>query len=462
MTSTLATHPEVATNLNVLTAWIEAQMAYSGQPGLSIGIGYDQELIWAKGFGVANLDDETPATPDTIYRCASITKLFTATSIMQLRDAGKLQLDDPITQYLPWFSVSSEFADAPPITIRHLLTHTSGLPREAAFPYWIDSKFPTAEQVRDALPGQSAALPTEHKWKYSNLALTLAGEIVAAISGQPYPDYVREHVLEPLGMESTFIEAIPPDHERLATGYGRRLPDGSRAISPYTDCRGITPAANLASTVTDLARFAMLQLRGGPAVGAQILRGSTLREMKRIHWLQEDWQAGWGLGFYIWRHGDKTYTGHGGALQGYRTDMQVCPADKTFAIVLTNADDGNPLSYMTKIFDWVFPAICKAVAPEPEKVDTTGWQRYVGKYRNVWGDSQVLIYNEKLVVIDPSLPEPMLGMTTLTPVAEHTFRMDSKSGYGAHGELMVFELDDSGTVTRVQSGDTYSFPIEEW
>lgn len=462
MTSSIATHTDVASNIDLLSAWIEAQMAYSGQPGLSVGIGYDQELIWARGFGVMNLARGTPTTPDTIYRCASITKLFTATSIMQLRDADKLQLDDPITRHLPWFSVQSEHDDAPPITIRHLLTHTSGLPREAAFPYWIDSNFPTPAQVRDALPGQSTVLPTEQKWKYSNLALSLAGEIVAAVSGQPYTDYVREHVLEPLGMENSFIEPVPPDHQGLATGYGRRLPDGTRQISPYTDCRGITPAANLASTVNDLARFAMLQLRDGPAGEAQILRGSTLKEMKRIHWLQEDWQAGWGLGFYIWRHGGKTYAGHGGSLQGYRTDVQVCPGDKTFAIVLTNADDGEPLSIMTKIFDWVFPAIVKAVTPEPEQFDTSGWQRYLGKYRNTWGDCQILIHEGKLIAINPSLPDPMAALITLTPVSEHTFRMGAKNGFGTHGELMTFELDDAGDVKAIKSGNIYLFPVEEW
>lgn len=437
-------------------------MAYSGQPGISVGVGYDQELIWAHGFGVMNLESGTPTTPDTIYRCASITKLFTATSIMQLRDAGKLQLDDPITKHLPWFSVQSEYDDAPAITIRHLITHTSGLPREAAFPYWIDTNFPTIDQVRDALPGQSTVLPTEEKWKYSNLALSLAGEIVAAVSGQPYTDYVREHVLEPLGMESSYIDPVPADHERLATGYGRRLPDGTRQISPYTDCRAITPAANLASTVNDLARFAMLQLRDGPASGSQILRGSTLKEMKRIHWLQEDWQAGWGLGFYVWRYNGKTYAGHGGSLQGYRTDVQVCPADKTFAVVLTNADDGEPLSVMAKIIDWVFPAITAAVAPEPETPDTSGWQRYLGKYRNTWGDCQIIIHEGQLLAITPSLPDPMAARITLIPVSEHTFRMDSKNGFGTHNELMTFELDESSAVKVVKSGNTYLFPIEEW
>jgi CubicO group peptidase (beta-lactamase class C family) len=248
--------------------------------------------LWARGFGYANVAQKRAAMPHTIYRIASITKLFTSTAILQLRDAGKLQLDDPITRHLSWFNIQNRYVDAPPITIRHLLTHTSGLPREAAFPYWTDANFPRREQIMATLPQQETIFPPEIEWKYSNLGLALAGEIVAAVSGQSYEDYIEHYILDPLGMSSTYVRSPDPNHPQLATGYGRHLPDGSRSLSPFTDCHGITPAANMASTVEDLARFAMLQFRNGPAGGGQTLRGSTLREMLRVHWL-EPRLAGW-------------------------------------------------------------------------------------------------------------------------------------------------------------------------
>src|SRR5262249_42193189 len=162
------------------------------------GILYDQDLVWAKGFGYADVDKRTPATPRTIYRIASISKLFTSTAILQLRDQGKLQLDDPVAKHLPWFKVKSRHADAPAaVTVRHLLTHTSGLPRESPFPYWTDLKFPTREQLMQALVTQESVYPPETKWKYSNLALALAGEVVAAVSGEPYEEYVQKHILDP-------------------------------------------------------------------------------------------------------------------------------------------------------------------------------------------------------------------------------------------------------------------------
>jgi CubicO group peptidase (beta-lactamase class C family) len=191
----LAEHPEVASSIKMFEAWIDSQMAYRGLPGMSVGIVYNQDLIWSKGFGYSDVDNKTPATPKTIYRMASVTKLFTATAIMQLRDEGKLRLDDPVSKYLPWFTIRHRFPDTPSITIHHLLTHTSGLPRDAAFPSWMENNFPTREQIIESLPKQETIFPPETRWKYSNLALSLAGEIVSAVSGEPYEGYIQKHHL---------------------------------------------------------------------------------------------------------------------------------------------------------------------------------------------------------------------------------------------------------------------------
>jgi D-alanyl-D-alanine carboxypeptidase len=458
----VAADGNVRSAIGLLSAWIESQMAYAGLPGLSIGILHDQELVWAAGFGRAGLEPSRPATPDTLYRIASITKLFTSTAVLQLRDAGKLRLDDPVVAHLPWFRIGPAPAEAPEITIRHLLTHTAGLPREAGFPYWSDGNFPTAPQIRERLATQQAALATETEWKYSNLGLTLAGEIVAVVSGQAYPQYVADHILEPLGMLRTWVTTPPADHPELATGYGRRLPASARVAAPFTDGRGITPAANMTTCVSDLARFAMLQFRDGPAGGTQILRGSTLREMQRVHWLEPDWEGGWGLGFRIVRVKGKTYVGHGGSLRGYRTLVQLCPADRLGVIVLTNADDGNPQLFSDKALQWVAPAILKAVTPPAPAGPPAGWERYAGRYRSPWGDAQVLLVEGRLALLDPSLPDPMLAVTWLQATAEHTFRSETKNGFGSHGEPVVFELGADGRVARLRVGENFLAPVSDW
>ena len=457
----LAARPEVRAVLELLAAWIESQRAYSGLPAVSIGIVHDQEMLWAAGFGEADPAQHVPATPETLYRIASITKLFTATAILQLRDAGRLQLDDPVTRHLPWFAIASRHTDAPPITIRHLITHTSGLPREAAFPYWTEGEFPTLERLREGLGRQEAVLPTETKWKYSNLALALAGEVVAAASGEPYADYVGGHILRPLGMTSTLVKTPEPTDPRLARGFGRRLPDGSRGAAPFTDSRGITAAANMTTSVSDLARFAMLQFRDGPASGAQVLRGATLREMQRIHWLEPDWQAGWGLGFRVMRIGKQTYIGHGGSVRGYRTLLRICPTVRLAVIALTNADDGNPTLFVERAFEWLLPVVARAMEPAPRLADPE-WRRYAGRYRSGWRDVQVLLMADGLILIDPTLPDPMLTPTRLVHTGGHAFRAEDTDGYASHGEPVVFELDAAGRARRMRVGENTLDAVDAW
>ena len=466
MSAESAAHPEVASGIELLSAWIGAQMAQRGEPGLSIGIVHNQQLVWARGFGYADLNEQIPATADTRYRIASITKLFTSTGILMLRDAGMLQLDDPVERHLPGFTIRQRFPDAPAITIRHLLTHTAGLPREAAFPYWTDADFPTGEQVRDALPRQETAYPTETRWKYSNLALILAGEIVAAVACQPYEEFVQQRILDPLAMRDTLAGPPPPGAAGVAVGHGRRLPGADRPVlSALVDYRGIASAANMTSNVTDLAKFAMLQFRDRPAGGDQLLRGSTLREMQRVHWLDPTWGYGWGLGFKVIRQGNATYVGHSGQAPGYRTQMLLRPADKTGVIVLSNAHDCDALRYCYRAFQWLLPAVLRAARPHPEPEPVTpdpNWKRYVGRYRDAWGDSQVLVHGGKLVIIDPAADDPSDTMATLTPVAEHVFRYESSDGYSSSGELAVFEVDDAGKVQRLKLDENYTYPVPAW
>ncbi len=320
----LAQKPEVAAAIKVLDSWIDATAKSREQPGLSVGVVYDQDLIWAKGYGFADAQKKVPATPATLYRIASISKLFTSTAILQLRDAGKLRLDDPVAKHLPWFKIRNKHPEGPAITIRHLITHTSGLPREAVGVNWSDLTFPKREEMMRLIAEQETVFPAETEWKYSNLALSLGGEIVAAVSGEPWAQYVENHILKPLGMTAT--RALPgPDTPGLSTGYGRRVPGAARDVEPFVDIEAERPAGNLASNVEDLAKFLSLQLRDGPASGAQILKGSTIREMHRVQWLRPDWRSGWGLGFSIRRAGEQVRVGHGGSLPASARRLKLRP-----------------------------------------------------------------------------------------------------------------------------------------
>lgn len=456
----LSEQPAVADAVSIFERWIEQHLAHRNLPGLSIAVVHDQEIVWSQGYGFSDLERRIPATPSTVYRIGSITKLFTSTAILQLRDAGKLRLDDPVSRHLPWFEVSNPFPDAPDVTIRQLLTHTAGLPREADFPYWTDHLFPTREELAESVPGQGLINPPESTYHYSNLGMALLGEIVTEVSGRPWAAYVHENILDPLGMTST---SASPDGEilqRLATAYMLQGPDGTRKTMEYYDAGAIAPVGGIVSTVEDLARFASLQFRGGPAGGSQILKGSTLREMHRVHWVYDSFSGGRGLGFAVTRRDGRTFVGHGGSIGAHVTNFLTVPDEKIAVIVAINADDGSPYTVARQAYEVFAPPIRKAVRePAPPKPEADpSWQRYVGRYSDPWGwEYEVLILDGDLVIYgydSPPWDDASTGYTHLTPVEGSTFRRPDN-------ELVTFELDGNGDVIRMKRDNNYLFPIQK-
>ncbi len=451
----LIKHPDVASNIALIEIWLEANMAYQGLPGISIGIVHDQELIYAKGFGFADVATEKTMMPNSIFRIASHSKLFTAISVLQLRDQGKLRLDDPVKDYLPWFDIEDTYPDDPPITIQHLLTHTSGLPREAESGYWIDFKFPSTSQLKQRLPHLQTVFPTETRWKYSNLALSLAGEIVSVVSGQTFADYVQEHILNPLNMNSTSV-VFPKDHQdQLTTGYGRRMPDGRREALPFVDAKALAAAAGVSSSVTDMAKFVSWQFRLLESDTMDVLKASTLREMQRVHWVQPDWNSGWGRGFSVMHTKDRDLIGHGGGYPGYLTLTQISPKEKIGIIVFTNSLDAQPGMIANRLFEWVAPAIAKAEKGDDVEESKPQLSKYEGTYRSIWGDVHVLVLEGKLALINPTAPNPKPSALTLEPDGEDTFKLEGK-GYGALGEAVVFEVNEDGIARRIKIGENWS------
>jgi len=268
----LAQRPEVAAGLQVLDAWLAATVATREIPGLAIGIVHDQDVLWSKGFGFADVERKTPVTSATLFRIASISKTFTATAIMQLRDAGKLKLDEPVVTYLPWLTFKNTHPDGPAITVRHLLTHTSGLPRELAEPLWNDPKPLRREDALRLLGEAESTFAAETQFKYSNLGFALLGEVVEAVSGEPYAAYVDAHILKPLGMTATLVTPRAGTPGPSATRSGGPAPPGSRSTSS-TSAGSRPPAGSpRASTIwpsSSLCSFATAPRAGRRSSGAR-------------------------------------------------------------------------------------------------------------------------------------------------------------------------------------------------
>ena len=416
--------PRVISALELLEVWIDAQLAYEHIPGISVAIVHDQNLLWSRGFGYADLKRKVTISPQTIFSICSVSKLFTSIAVMQLRDAGKLNLDDPIEKHLPWFDIQQTYTDVPPATVRGLLTHTSGLPRESPFPYWTDPTFPfpTREAMMERVSSQRMLYPTDRYFQYSNLGMALLGEIVAAASGMPYDSYVRERILDPLGMTDTTTDIpLKLAGGQLATGYTPLDRSGQRHALALFQTRAMAPAAGYASTVEDLARFASWQFRlldsawgasAGSSPGASILRPNTLREMHRVHRVDPELFTSegshWGLGFGIYPEDDKqtaetTFVGHGGACPGFRTSLRLQPETKFAAIAMINAEGAraSPGVITRAARKIVGNAISDAIeSPEKASAADPGLRRYTGLYTTVaWGELAVVIWGDQLATV---------------------------------------------------------------
>jgi CubicO group peptidase (beta-lactamase class C family) len=459
----LADDPRMAAMLKILDVWIDAEVDYKDIPSLSVGIVYDQHLIWSKGFGYAHVDKKAAAEPNTIYSICSISKLFTSISIMKLRDEGKLRLDDPIETHLPWFNIKDKFPDAPEVTIRGILTHSSGLPREADYPYWTGPvhNFPTREEIRAKLSGQEELYPAETYFQYSNLGMALLGEVVTAVSGIPFDEYVQENILNPLKMRDTSPE-IPERKQggQLATGYTGKSREGKRQVVPFYRVNGIAPAAGFASTVEDLARFASWQFRLLEKGGTEVLSANTLKEMHRVHWVDPDWKTTWGLGFSITRWEDKTYVGHGGYCPGYRTLVITYPEGKLAIIVMTNTVDVSPRSYAEKIFRLLGPEITKVVkSPGEVKPHPPELEKFVGRYQSSPDrETHVLIKGGELVLFILPNDSPSDAIMRLKHIEGTTFRRIRDDG--KLGEPVFFELGPDGKVERLVRNSQYATRIQ--
>jgi CubicO group peptidase (beta-lactamase class C family) len=449
----VAENPRVAQALEVVRVWLDAERAYEQIPGVSGAIVYDQSVLWSGGFGYADIAKKTPATASTIYSICSISKLFTSVGVMQLRDAGKLRLDDPVAKHLSWFNIKRTAPDGPEITVEGLLTHAAGLPRESDYPYWTgpDYPFPTHEQIVERISKQETLYPAESYFQYSNLGLTLAGEIVAAESGMPYTDYVRRNILDPLGMRSTaYMSTDLQKGSRLATGYTAIRRDGTRGPAGLFDARGINAAAGLASTAEDLSRFASWQFRLLSRGGNEILNANTLREMQRVHFVDPDWQTTYGLGFAVWRSGENTFVGHGGSCPGFKSQLLARPEEKVATVFLANALGVNPQQFAQRMYDLVGPAIRAAVKDTlaPAKPADPSLAKYVGTYDNSHGgEIAVVQWDGGLATLSLPTMDPVRSLTKLRKVGEHTFRRIRRDD--TLGEPFVFEMGSDGKPTRM-------------
>ena len=419
-----------------LTSELERRMRHEQRdqrlPSIVAAVLRDGEVAWESAVGAADVSTEREATTDTQYRLGSITKTFTAAAIMQLRDAGKLDLEDTLDKHI------DAAAHAP--TLRRLLSHTSGLQRETQDDAWLKARFADVPELLETLGDAEQVLPPGARFHYSNLAFALLGVVVERASGIPYAQYVQDRLLAPLGLVRTTFEPEEP----AATGY---------VVQPYvedvwTDGPVSTgawiAAGQLWGTVHDLCTWASFLAAPDEAVLAR----STAEEMRTVQTIDDHvrWSGGYGLGVMLQRDGERILAGHGGSMPGFIAAMYVSPVDKVGAAVLTNSS-GAALGELAKklvavtVDRWPVP-------PEPWKVEEPPPDDVV-PLLGIWfmeGDAFTMRWkNGKL---DARFPDDPAWKPSAVLVRESEDRWRIESGW-EQGEVLRIERNGDGGITRL-------------
>lgn len=312
---------------------IQGSIKLRQAPALSIAVLERGRIVWAEGFGMADLERKRKASANTIYRLASISKPFTATAVMQLVDRKKVALDEPVNTYLEKPGVLAHRGEAKDISVRRLANHTAGLPTHWSFFYGEHRPPPRAETIRRYA---FAAWRPGARTNYSNLAFGILDHVIARTSGKSYRDFLVEELLDPLGMRHTDVGVRPDKGEHAAIAYARK----GRGFVPVSDYGFDHDGASaLRSSALDLMKFAKLQIGEGQVGEARLLSREAAMEMRQ----QRGLAAGsrFGVGWGISMHKGALLLSHSGAMPGVSTTLHVFPGQQSAVAVLSNTRAGQ-------------------------------------------------------------------------------------------------------------------------
>ena len=425
-------------------------------PGVALAMVDDQQIVWQGAIGLANVEQRVPATEKTVYKLWSVAKAFTALETMRLVDEGLVELDAPITDYLPGFAIQTRFPDAQPITIRSLLTHHSGLPRNEC--QHLDrgaTGTTTLRRVVESLKDCWLAYSPGTRFKYSNVGVDTLGRIVEIMRGESFAAYMSEHILEPTGMESSaFVASGIPANREIAPGYeywkGDYYPIEQGDIVKLA-------SGNLYSTVEDMGAFLQFLFRDGKTGARQLIEPETLELMFQGSGSGPTDPMPMGLGWKTARIlGAEHLVWHdGGPTDGTGTFVAFLPERKLGIVLIsnqTNFEAPIPAFLAVELFELMIetkdrPAAATETATERVEVDRSLLQGYVGRYA---------AYGQLLDVTRSGnrLKGTMQGMTfDLVPVGDATFQVSHWLLKLGLGSLLPIPPGLEETRIRFRTGD---------
>jgi D-alanyl-D-alanine carboxypeptidase len=438
--------------LPFIESWLEYQSRQIDIPGFVVAIQYDDETLLLRAYGMANREHTEPMTTNHRFGAASLSKMFTATAMVQLAERGALSLDDRAVKYLPWLSEHTD-SRLQEITIRHLLRHGAGLLRDGQnTDFWqLERPFPDQRQLREEILHAKLVARPGGKLKYSNLGYALLGQIIEAVSGQPYNHFVTDSIIAPLGMTHTTPEYAPHIAPYLATGYTRPF-DRHRFPVPKTIySRAFSPLFGWHTTAQDLCRFMTAQFPGNNGFLSAEAK-SLLHTSRRHHWLPpEERGTEYGLGFMSQQLDRRLVTGHGGVYVGHRSWAYADLQNKLAVIILTNARDA-PVPQMVRgifsVFDYFEQWGTEPASPLRARLNT--------RLMSFWATMQIVATHKRIAIVLPELWLPFADAEELEWVNPTTLKIVRTSDLASEGELVKLKFDGNKIVSAQYAGTTMS------
>lgn len=450
--SSLETSGSTTTNLTAqslesfLDELVPNQLESNHIPGASVAVVKDGQLLFAKGYGYADVANKIPVVADTtLFRTGSVAKLFTWTAVMQLIEQGKLDLDTDVNVYLESFQIPDTFPDV--ITLRHLLTHTAGFEDNL---FGVLAKSPEDLELLEEFV--SKHVPTRvyspgTVTAYSNYGVTLAGYIVEKTVGVPFENYVAEKIFQPLGMtHTTFVQTLPSDlSNNSAKGYTFTKNSFQESNVEYYQ---IAPAGSASSTATDMARFMLAFLQGGEYEGKRILEPATVNTMLTKQFSNDERLSGFGFGFYEMPFAGYRVWGHKGETDFFRTLLVLLPEKNLGIYVAYNAAGGGVAgnALVTAVLEHFFP---KPIGT-PSVATSSNLQHLTGLYAPTRAPQTTL---QKLTQLFMPLYQPIPVKNPEPGVLELTLPSNPTTpSRWLEVEANVFQRDDGKDTLVVKNG----------
>lgn len=442
--------------------WLSQKYNRGDVPGFVAAISHQGEMVMNEANGYADLERELSMEPGHVFRVASHSKTFTATSIMLLVEDGDVRLDDYVVDYLPWLKEHKDDR-MQQVTLRQLLSHGAGVIRDGVdADYWhLERSFPGTERFIREMMETSLILDNNIKMKYSNYGYTLLGMVVESVTEQAYNEFVLERIIWPLGLEHTFPEYRPALHQPregdLVTGYGRHE-RGRRLPIDAISTHAMAAATGFCSTAADLCAYLTAHMAGS----GKLLGDESKKEMQRPEWPSlggdgfKRTDTEYGVGFFLTRYGERQTFGHSGGFPGCITKTMADPEDGLVVSVLTNAIDGPADEFLSGIYgiiDYFQEHLMGSPAEDVSMLE--------GSYVSLWAAIDIVADGNDLIAVPVGVWKPFTMTEKLKFVEKHTYCITETDSSGSEGEKVYFHVADGCVQRMTYQGKTF-WPRADW